>query len=39
MFGHYADECWHKKDGNKSSNSEVVLMMATTCEGNPLCDD
>ena len=51
-FGHYADECWHKKDGKKNqkseekaniaqngSNSKVVLLMATTCEGNPLCED
>ncbi|MCH85421.1 retrovirus-related Pol polyprotein from transposon TNT 1-94, partial [Trifolium medium] len=51
-FGHYAYECWYKKDGKKShkgeekanmaqdnSDSEVVLLMATTCEGNPLCED
>jgi len=51
-FGHYADECWHKKDGKRNhkgeekgnitqdgSDLEVVLLMATTCEGDPLCED
>lgn len=49
---HYADECWHKKDGRRNqkseekaniaedgSESDVILLMATTCEGNPLCED
>ena len=49
-FVHCANEWWHRKDGKKGNENdeelniahndfEVVFLMDTTCEGDPICED
>ncbi|PNX73884.1 F-box protein [Trifolium pratense] len=43
-YGHFAEECWSKKDQQEAniaegSEANVVLMMATTCDDNVKSED